>query len=89
MVSTDGIIGLFGRGLKTRILANALNVSIIFCIFFSLENINTLTHRCYLCACLNKMTNIFVSFAGYAIFGTVEVSPGKTTKGKGSCRIIL
>ena len=28
VVKSDGIIGLFGRGLKTRIMANALNVSI-------------------------------------------------------------
>ena len=37
VVRTDGIIGLFGRGLKTRIMANALNVSIIICICFALE----------------------------------------------------
>ena len=30
VVKADGIIGLFGRGLKTRIMANALNVSINF-----------------------------------------------------------
>ena len=28
VIKADGVIGLFGRGLKTRIMANALNVSI-------------------------------------------------------------